>query len=250
MDRKRTISKQNSPSMEWFSRGNRVEALYALFLYFQIPYSRCEVRRVLEQGAALSFSCGRYSSGTGKHKTPSLWDWTHTRLQGEYKAPSMCLAVGPPVKKKPHRSTQISAKAVITLAGECWLSGCSLSAKPSWVVSSALQVPLLLLHTLLPCLVALDGSFTQLDSKVNIWHLVTFETMFPWKYQRAWSDYLTLLILLFDNYLFPVGSLKLAEERVFRRVWFGLNLTVLLWFLRKYLWQQHFLIGDRGSDFF
>lgn len=125
-----------------------------------------------------------------------------------------------------------------------------LFAQPSWVVSSALQVPLLLLPVRLRCLVALDGSFTQLDSGVNIWHLVTCETMFPWTYQRAWSDYLTLLILLFDNYLFPVDSLKLAEERVFRGVWFGLNLTVLLWFLRKYLWQQHFLIGDWGSDIF
>lgn len=58
-----------------------------------------------------------------------------------------------------------------------------------------------------------------------------------------------LLMLLFDNCLFPADSLKPAEERLWSGVGFGLNLAALLCVLRKHLWQQHFLIGEQGPDF-
>lgn len=70
-----SLSQQNSSSMGRFPRGNAVEALFAVVAIPLIPDilliadSRSEVHVVLEQGTALSFSCGRYSSGRRKHET-------------------------------------------------------------------------------------------------------------------------------------------------------------------------------------
>lgn len=121
-----------------------------------------DVHRVLKQGVALTFSCGRHSTGTGKHKVRvSHWACETGHIpdsKGNVKLHMLCYrSTSSKKKKKNHSSTQISAKAVITLAGEFWLPGCSLSAKPSWVVSSALQVPVLLLLIVTHVLAVFSG---------------------------------------------------------------------------------------------
>lgn len=73
--REASLRQQNSSSIGCIPSRNPVEALFVLMPIPLIPDfllgadGRSGVHRVLEQGTALSISCGRYSSGRRKHKT-------------------------------------------------------------------------------------------------------------------------------------------------------------------------------------
>lgn len=159
------------------------------------------LHRVLEQGAALNFHCGRYSSSTGKYKTGarlrvSLWacETGHTAdSKGNVKLDMPC-CTSTSLKKTPQLHTDKCKGSYNSRWGALAIRTLFCLQNPAGLFPLLCRSPCSC-YMCLQCLVALDGSFTQLDSKVNIWYFVTFETMFPWTYQRAWSDYLTLLVL-------------------------------------------------------